>query len=313
MPEGWERLPPEFISRLKDIYPSSYHRRILRAFVKRRPTTFRCNTLKSNMDEVKEELKKRGFRFRNPPYPPLSFILEEGTLRELEKTSLYEEGKIYVQSLSSMVPPLILNPRPGERILDLCSAPGSKTTQISALMRNEGEIVAVEKSKIRFYKLKANLDRLGVKNVLPLLRDGTKLPSHFRESFDRVLVDAPCSGEGTFSLDNPRSFAYWSLRKVKEMARKQKRLLLSGIFALKRGGILVYSTCTLSPEENEGVVDWVLRREKLEVEEIEIPVETHPGIGEWGGRVFSPCLKKAVRILPSLHWEGFFIVRLRKK
>ena len=314
MPEGWEKLPSEFIERVKSIFPPSYHRKVLKAFTIRRPTTFRVNTLKSSFEEVKETLKKEGFKFINPSYPPLSFILVEGTLRELEKTSLYKEGKIYVQTLSSMLPPLVLAPEPGERILDLCAAPGSKTTQMSAMMENEGEIVAVEKIKIRFYKLKANLERQGVKNVKPILRDGTFLPKNFRYSFDRVLVDAPCSGEGSFTIHDPRTYAYWGKRKIKEMVRKQKRLLLSGILALKPGGVLVYSTCTLSPEENEGVLDWVLKRvgNQVEIEKIEIPAETLPGLGEWEGKTFSPEVKKAIRIPPSLHWEGFFIAKIRK-
>ena len=147
----------------------------------------------------------------------------------------FSEHRIYVQNLASMIPPLVLDAQPGERILDLGAAPGSKTLQLACLMRNTGEIAAVEIVKRRFYKLRANLEAQGATNVRPFLRDGATVWRHRPEHFDRVLLDAPCSTEGRFRTDDPATYAYWSPRKIKEMARKQRRLLHAFSRAMRAG------------------------------------------------------------------------------
>jgi len=158
-----------------------------------------------------------------------------------------------------MLVPLVLNPRSGDRILDLCAAPGAKTAQIAALAP-QAQIVAFEKSRTRYYKLLNNLKIQGVEGVRVMLYDGIWVRKKYPEYFDKVLIDAPCSVEGRFFTQNPKSFKYWSKRKVQEMVRTQKQLLHSAFFSLQEEGTLVYSTCSNEPEENEGVIDFLLNK-----------------------------------------------------
>jgi len=307
-------LPPAFLQRLPHLIPPDQIDAVLAAFV-RRPTTFRVNTLKTTCTTLLARLAELGFQVEAVPWYAEAFILRNKSKAELIATPMYQNGELYVQSLSSMLPPLVLDPQPGERILDLAAAPGSKTTQIAALMRNTGEIVANDRSKIRLHKLVANLKLQGVTNVRTRLTSGEDLWKRFPEYFDRTLVDAPCSLEGRFEAGNLKSFGDWSLRKVQFLSTIQQHLLRSAVSATKPGGIIVYSTCTLSPEENEQVIDWMLQKEPgvIEVETIELAVPgVQAGMTEWEGKAFAPAVRKAVRLLPSPLMEGFFIAKLRK-
>lgn len=308
-------LPPAFLARLPRLVPAEQLDVVLRAFT-RRPTTFRINTLKATRDAVVAELSARDFQVDAVSWYADAFVLRNKSKRELIETAPYTRGEIYVQSLSSMLPPLILDPQPGERVCDLTAAPGSKTTQIAALMRNTGEIVANDRSKIRLSKLVANLKLQGVTNVRTRLASGEDLWKKFPDYFDRVLVDAPCSLEGRFEAGNEKSFGDWSLRKVEFLSAIQCHLLRSAVTMTKPGGIIVYSTCTLAPEENERVIDWMLKKEPdhLQVEPIDFPLENIlPGITHWEGDEFSPPVRNAIRILPSELMEGFFVAKLRKQ
>lgn len=310
-----QSLPPDFLARLPRLVPADQLDAVLRAFT-RRPTTFRVNPLKTTRDAALAELSARGFQVDAVPWYADAFILRSRSKRELIETPEYARGEIYVQSLSSMVPPLILAPRPGERVCDLTAAPGSKTTQIAARMNNTGEIVANDRSKIRLSKLVANLKLQGVANVRTRLARGEDLWKKFPEYFDRVLVDAPCSLEGRFEAGNPKSFGDWSLRKVGFLSAIQCHLLRSAVTMTKPGGIIVYSTCTLSPEENEQVLDWMLKKEpdRVQVEPIDFPIENIlPGLTHWEQQEFSPHVRHAIRILPSELMEGFFVAKLRKR
>jgi len=228
---------------------------------------------------------------------------------------LYREGCIYVQNISSMLPVCVLAPANGEKILDLCAAPGTKTTQIVSLAP-DAEVVAFEKDHIRHCKLVTNLKIQGVdRKVKTLELDGFWARKKFPEYFDKILVDAPCSAEGLFDLHNPRSYKYWSERKVREVKHKQRFLLQSAFFALKEQGTLVYSTCTFSPEENEEVIDWFLAKykEKVEVAPIEIPLKNvFQGLTRWQGISFSPACALTRRIIPNEFMEAFFVAKLRK-
>jgi 16S rRNA (cytosine1407-C5)-methyltransferase len=227
----------------------------------------------------------------------------------------YTDGWLYVQSLSSMVPPLVLQPQPGERILDLTAAPGSKTTQMATLMENQGEILANDTSLVRLFKLQANLNTQGVTNTTTRRSSGQDLWQAFPEYFDRTLVDVPCSMEGRFLCSVPKTYENWSPKKNKELVLRQRALLRSAVSATKPGGVIVYSTCTLSPDENEGVVDWLLKKEgtAIEVEAISVPglPVTQP-ITHWKHKVFASAIAKTVRILPSSTMEGFYVAKLRK-
>ncbi len=313
------RLPPLFVERLREIFSDSTSSKIISGLRVNRRTTFRVNTLKATPEHVEESLRKGGIKFATLRFPPNAYFLNGSSLRNLQENEVYREGKIYVQSLSSMVPPLVLNPRRGEKVLDLGAAPGSKTTQMCAMMENEGEIVAIEKNKIRFYRLKANLSRQGCTMVRPVLRDGTILPASYKGYFDKVLLDAPCSGEGTFLESDPSSYAYWSIGKIHHWSWVQKRLFRAAYYALRRGGTLVYSTCTISPEENELVVAWALSQFRdLEMIPIDVSmfrgarIKLLRGLRSVYGEKLPEEVSMAVRIIPDEFWEGFFIARFVK-
>lgn len=319
-----QRLPAEFLERLRKIIPSQRRDEAANTFTEPRPTTFRVNTLKIASPPIQEKLQHLGFRLEKVSWYPDAFILRKGSLRELQETDVYKNGEIYVQSLSSMVPPLVLNLQPGEKVLDLTAAPGSKTTQIACLMKGEGEIVANDNNRIRFFKLKANVELQVGAGLVPLQMRLTQRPGElfgrdFPEQFDKVLLDAPCSAEGRFLTTEPASYKYWKPAKVKEMVRKQKNLILSAFRALKSGGTLVYSTCTFAPEENEGVVDWLTEkcRGALQyaptIEKITFPIPNQmAGLSGWEGKTFHPSIRNTIRILPTSLMEGFFLARIRK-
>lgn len=308
-------LPEVFLERLKHLVPSSRWDQIANTFAAPPPTTFRINTLKTTPEAVREALEAQGLRVRQVPWSREAYLLVSGRLRDLQETALYRQGAIYVQSLASMLPALVLAPQPGETILDLTAAPGSKTTQMACLMQGRGRIVANDNNRVRFFKLKANVESQGVTNVELSLKPGETFGRTHPDTFDRVLLDAPCSAEGRFQAHEPASYRYWKPAKIREMARKQKRLLGSAIGALRSGGVLVYSTCTFAPEENEAVVDWALRRFPgvCAIEEIQFDLPNRmAGLVRWDAETFDPGVHHGLRILPTDEMEGFFIARLRK-
>jgi len=212
------------------------------------------------------------------------------------------------------LPVLVLDPRGGENILDMCAAPGSKTTQMAALMQNQGTIVAIEAVRNRYYKLKAVTSLLGVENVIFKLMDGRSYRAR-EQLFDKILVDAPCSCEGRFKVEDPKTYRYWSLRKIREMTRKQKGLLLNASRLLKPEGRLVYATCTFAPEENEEVLNWLLKKTAgtIRVDKIHIKdISAYPARQQWQGKTFDRQIENCLRILPDEKMEGFFIAKLQK-
>jgi NOL1/NOP2/sun family putative RNA methylase len=311
-----KNLPEKFLARLQKIIPSQKFDNIANTFAMEKPTTFRVNTLKRPVQEVREKLQSSGFRLESVAWYPDAFILRDGRLRDLQETDIYKKGEIYVQSLPSMVPPLVLDPQPGEKILDLTAAPGSKTTQIACLMKAQGRLLANDNNKVRFYRMKANVELQGASFVELSLRYGEIFGREYPNQFDRVLLDAPCSAEGRFEAKDPSTFGYWKPAKVHEMAQKQKKLMYSAVSALRAGGILVYSTCTYAPEENEGILDWALSKfpDQMELENISFSLPNQmAGLGTWDEKTFHPSVRKSVRILPNAQMEGFFVARLRKK
>jgi len=259
----------------------------------------RANTLKISPKDLRERLEGKGFvlsdtildyAFRVDYYPS-----------ELGKTLEHFLGYYYVQDLASMLPAHILNPRKHSFVLDIASAPGSKTTLLSALMENTGFILANDYSMERTKATVNNVERLGCLNVAISIYRGEKLVKFYKNFFDYALVDAPCTSLGTLHK-NPEVIKWWSPKEVKEMSNIQLRLLLSAFEMLKDGGEMVYSTCTLTYEENEGVVEKFLNLTGAKVEEVKI------GIGEVEGGV-----KGTVRLYPHrTKTEGFFIAKFRK-
>ncbi len=271
--------------------------------------------MRADRDEVVEQLRRLGFELEQVSWYRDAYVLRNRSKRELMQAPPHIEGGIYLQNLSSMVPALVLAPQPGERVLDMAAAPGSKTTQIAALMGNKGEIVANDVSPTRRFRLLANLRQQGVTIARVTSIRGEVMWRSYPEQFDRTLLDAPCSMEGMFKCGDPATYEHWSPRKVKVLAQRQAHLLRSAVSATKVGGVVVYSTCTLSPEENEGVVDWLLHKEgdAVELEPVEVPgLELAPALEGWQGRRFDPKVSLSARILPSSLMEGFFVARIRK-
>jgi len=307
----------QIIEKINAIY-SETAQEVIEALQKPPILTFRLNTLKATND-VLTDLKKEGFDWEAAVFPHSFRLAGSPDGKKLSETYAFRTGLIYIQGLSSMACTTVLDPQRDERILDLCAAPGSKTSHIAALMHNTGQIVAVEKNKVRLEKLKANLGRLGVKNVRELHSDGYLLPESypdFIEHFDKVLIDAPCSNEGYIVLDDPQTYAFWNKNKYKDMVWQQKGLIKAGFDMLTPGGMLVYSTCTLSVEENERVVDWLLSKYSnaaVENAGLHSLPNVIAGKTSWKSKQFHQDMVKTARILPNGHFRPFFIARIKKK
>jgi 16S rRNA (cytosine1407-C5)-methyltransferase len=241
---------------------------------------------------------------------PDAFILADADEREAAGWDRYRDGRIYLQSLSSMIPALVLDPRPGERVLDLAAAPGSKTTQMAALMENRGWILANELDTVRAERLAYNLRLQGVSIADTRVGRGEKLGAEMAAVFDRVLLDVPCSGEGRFVVFEPATSRSWSPRLVADCTRLQRKLLASGAEAARPGGLVVYSTCTLNLDENERMVQWAIENLPLEVEKIPLAI---PGSYAALARGLDPAVGRALRIFPDRDREGFFVCRLRRR
>jgi len=288
MSQTWRNLPKDFLKRLESIIPSDKLHTILEAYTLSRPTTLRVNTLKTTVDQLTQLFDQQQILYEPSTISPISFIIKSDK-RKLIDLDAYTDGLFYIQSLSSMLPVIALDPKPNEKILDIAAAPGSKTTQIAAIMNNTGQIVANDNSRIRGYKLQANLKTQGVTNTSVIISAGQTLWQQYPEYFDRSLVDAPCSMEGTFVTSKPKTYEYWSVKAIKELVQRQKWLLRSAVSATKPGGTIVYSTCTLEPEENEKIIEWILKKEQGKLEFV-----------------------NQKTMYPSEFMEGFFIAKLKK-
>ena len=287
---------------------------LLEAYRKPLPTSFRVNTLKMDEHEILEMLKEKGISFKEIPWARYGYVVEHGSI-DLGKTLEHMLGLIYIQAPISMLPVEVLDPKPGEKVLDLCAAPGSKSTQIAQLLNGLGVLVANDISFERVKALASNLQRFGVLNVIITLMDGRKFPRFARECFDKVLVDAPCSSLGIVSK-NWGIARSWSPEIAKRLSKVQRQLIVAGFDCLKPGGELVYATCTLTVEENEMVVQHLLeRRESAVLKEIDLPsLRYRSGIVEWNGIELGKELRKTVRIMPYDNWaEGFYIARILKE
>ena len=212
-----------------------------------------------------------------------------------------------------MMSAIALSPKENEFIFDMCASPGSKTTQISAMMNNKGTIIANDIRMDRVKILATNTEKCGVSNVILTKNDAINLCNNFskeRIKFDKILLDAPCSGEGTLR-SSPKTFLMWNPNMIKKFSRQQKKFLATALKCLKKGGTLVYSTCTHAPEENEEIIDFALKNFPVKVESFTLPLKTRPGITEWDGETYNSEVQKCQRIYPQDNEsEGFFIAKL---
>ncbi len=318
--EARKRLPASYVEQLYHTFPSRYADAILQAAARPLAVSARVNAIKTAAAAIHCQCRQHGLKFKALPWYEDALLFPSSSDREVRALPAYGTGELYLQSLSSMVPPLILDPTPESRVLDLCAAPGSKTSQMAAMMASKtgrlpaghGQITAIEPDAIRLQRLQHTLDLLGVGNTEVRQMDGTKVgrlgPSHF----DCVLVDAPCSGEGRFRIADPQSYRHWKPSLVSKLAKLQCKLLRSGLDALKPGGALLYSTCTLNTAENEEVIAEVLSgREDISVCKTRLPgLKVHAGLTKLGHNRLPSVLKNTMRILPSDTMEGFFCAKL---
>ena len=282
-------------------------------FISKEPTQYiRVNKLKTTPEKLSNTLlNDYGIKTEHlNGFPNSLKIIEKNDL--LGKTIEHIIGEYYIQGLSSMIPPLVLNPQPNETVLDLCAAPGSKTTELGELMNNTGTLIANEIQLNRVKMLVYNLDRMNLVNTGVTHTKGEWLSKHYADYFDKVLVDAPCSGLGIIQKKGEVN-DWWSLERVERLGDLQLRLLISAIKMVKVGGEIVYSTCTLTPEENELILNKVLEKYPVEVMEIDLPVKSHHAFTNFNRIKLNEEISKARRILP---WEtdtdGFFIIKLKK-
>jgi len=308
-------LPELFVQRLRTLLPPESFDTILETFHRPKATTFRLNPLKSDAGSLERELREQGLHPEAVAEIPGAYRLPARERRALTESDAFHEGRLYIQNLSSMLAPLALDPKPGERNLDLAAAPGGKTLMMAGMMEDRGWLSAVEPVKERFFRLKANLERSGATLVHTYMKDGRGIGRTCPLMFDRVLLDAPCSSEAKFSTLNPKSYAFWSLRKIRESQKLQKRLILSAWKSLKPGGRLLYSTCSFAPEENEAVLDFLLhKRGDAGILPLELPVANlMKGVEKWEKKRFDPSVTRARRILPTEEMDGFFLALIEKK
>jgi NOL1/NOP2/sun family putative RNA methylase len=267
--------------------------------------------LKAKRDEILLLLKD--LKIKSLPFYNNGFLLQEKT--RFGNHITHNLGMIYIQEIASMIPVVVLDPKPDEVVLDLCAAPGSKTTQIAQSMENSGLLVANEINRKRAQGLIHNIKRCGLLNEAVIILRGQRIDKILPDYFDRILIDAPCSAEGTIRKSKAVLY-HWGLKNIQRMAKIQKGLIVSGFRALQPGGTMVYSTCTLAPEENEGVVAYLLDRfPEAEIMPITIPnFKIRPGIIKWQGETFDKRLKSCARILPQDNDTApFFIARIIKR
>lgn len=293
----------EFIkNRLLKDYEESVVENILTGY-KNKYTTLRVNTLKSNLEEVKEILFKNNINYKSVSWYKDALIIENAKEKDIRALSIYEEGKIYLQNLSSMLPPLVVSPKEKESILDMAAAPGGKTTELSALSNNNALITAIEKDKIRSDRLKYNLNKQGASRVTVLVEDASKLDDFFR--FDKILLDAPCSGSGTIDLENISSYKNFSEDLIKKSIERQKKLLLKASKIIKSGGEIIYSTCSILKDENENIVSLLLNNNDFEI----VPLDENLFINI---PKLPVTIKGTICVCPNELYEGFYLAKIKK-
>ena len=271
--------------------------------------SIRVNTIKTSVVEMKARLQEQGFSLNQIPWVKEGFWIQ-GSRTDLGNLPEHSLGYFYVQEAASMIPPLALNPHHNNLILDIAAAPGSKTTQLASMMNNNGIIIANDITHTRLKSLTINLQRCGVRNTIITLMKGHK----FSLQADKVLLDAPCSGTGAIRK-SLKTIQIWNPDVIKRLASQQKQLLQTAFNCLQKDGELVYSTCSIAPEENESVVDFLLKNNnnaKLEPINIE-GLKTSPVVLGYGKEDYSQELKHCIRIWPQDNdTEGFFIARIKK-
>ena len=298
-----EKLPQFLIEELNKQYGEELTNKIIDGYVEKRVVSLRVNTLKSNVEKVCKELSKNNIEFEKVSWSDVALIIKNATEEDLQKLSIYENGEIYLQSLSSMLPPVIMQPKENTDILDMTAAPGGKTTQIAALTNNNANITACERSNIRIEKLKYNIEKQGANSATIMRVDSRELSNYF--AFDQILLDAPCSGSGTIDFNNERTYNSFTEILVYKSIRSQLDLLKKALKILKPGKEMIYSTCSILARENEDILNKALKEANAEIVPIELDgIEDIP--------LLPTKIQGTLCVCPNKYYEGFFVAKIRK-
>lgn len=293
---------PEFLEKMiLEQYGQELLEKIKKGYSQDRLTTLRVNTLKTEKEKIKNVFEEKGIKYKEINWYNDALIIENVKEEEIRKLEIYENGEIYLQSLSSMIPPIILNPKPEENILDMASAPGGKTTQMSALSKGKAFITACEKNKIRAERLKYNIEKQGTKRITIMTEDARKLDDFF--SFDKILLDAPCSGSGTINIKDEKIKNIFTDELIKRSTKVQEELLMKAIKLLKPEQEMVYSTCSILKQENEEIVKKVLNKTKSKI----VPIPELEGIA-----TLPVTIEGTMCVMPTELYEGFFVAKIKK-
>lgn len=273
-------------------------------------TSIRANTLKISVEELKETLESKGFILEHIDWVPYGFKVTKAPLN-LGSLHEYLQGYFYIQNIASMISAIILDPKPNETVIDMCAAPGGKATHLAQLMENKGILVLIEKYKKRIPSLEMNLRRMGVSNSLVLNFDAINLVKANIKA-DKVLLDAPCTGEGLIREDPTRKKSRL-MSDIQKLATIQKQLLTAGLNSLKPEGKLLYCTCSIAPEENEVVIDQVLKKfPSFSISKISAKYGID-GLVEVYGNALRSDLKFSQRLYPHIQDTiGFYLCLIKK-
>jgi len=298
-----EKLLQFLIDELNKQYGEEICNKIFNGYIEERVVSLRVNTLKSNLEKVCEELSRNNIEFERVSWSDVALVITNASEEDIQKLDIYENGEIYLQSLSSMLPPVIMQPKENTDILDMTAAPGGKTTQIAALTNNNANITACEMNNIRIEKLKYNIEKHGAQSVSIMQADSRNLSDYF--AFDQILLDAPCSGSGTIDLNNERTYKNFTEILVEKSTKSQVTLLRKALKILKPGHEMIYSTCSVLARENEDILNKALKGINAEIVPIELEgIEDIP--------LLPTKIQGTLCVCPNKYYEGFFVAKIRK-
>lgn len=299
-----EGVPAYLAQLLVQQYGEEIAERIAAGYEAQRAVTLRANPLKADRQEARLALEAQGIEVSPVSWYDDAMIVHGAREDAITALEIYERGGVYLQSLSSMIPPVLLGARPGENVLDMAAAPGGKTTQIAAMTGNQAMITACEMNKIRADRLRYNVQRQGASRVTVMNVDSRSLDDLF--SFDRILLDAPCSGSGTVQLGNPRSKGQFNKANLDKTTKMQETLLLKALRLLRPGCEMIYSTCSVLAQENENIVTKVLKKANAEVVPLDLTgFESVPQL--------PVTIPGTLCVCPDELYEGFFVAKILRK
>lgn len=299
-----DKIPEFLINLLINQYGDELTKKIIEGYSKKRIVSIRVNTIKASKNEIESKLKMNNIDYSISDFYEHAFIIKNVNENKIEELEIFKEGKIYMQSLSSMLPPIILDTKENEDILDMTAAPGGKTTQIAALTNNNAHITACEMNNVRLERLKYNVEKQGATSVYVMKQDSRRIDDFF--SFDKILLDAPCSGSGTLNVEDENLQKYFTETLIEKSKKAQLELLKKAIKILKPGHEMVYSTCSILKEENEEIIKKAIQGTNVKI----VPIE-------FKGKDKLPLLPTKINgticVMPTELYEGFFVAKLVKQ